>query len=121
MKVCCSGEILVSVQHADNYLTVFINRARGLAEADQDRTPNPYVKISLLSDMTKYPKKKTDIKKKTRTPVYRESYKVRQILNTCTVSFFPWVAMVFSCLVTCMYSPACAYCRMSKVKQKKSY
>lgn len=71
-----TGEVLLSVQYTNGQLEVYINRARRLATTDKNRTSNPYVKIRLLSDTTKYPKKKTEIKKNTLTPVYRETFQV---------------------------------------------
>ena len=81
MKMYHSGEVLLSVQYADHHLSVFINKARGLTQVDQDKVLNPYVRVCLISGTTNYPNKKTEIKKNTLNPVFRQTCKVSLIFN----------------------------------------
>lgn len=72
-----TGDILLSLGHIDNKLQVYINRARGLASADSNGSSDPYVMIFVQSDNEEsFYKKKTEIKRKTLNPLFREYFSV---------------------------------------------
>ena len=77
------GRVLLSVKYSNGRISIFINRAQCLVVAQQDKNTNPYISVSLVSDMTRYHKKKTKIIKNTLNPVYREIFQVSQIYNEC--------------------------------------
>ena len=74
-----SGEILIGIKYKDESLYLKIIKAAGLTAVHRNGVSNPYVKMYLLPDRSKESKKKTDIKKKTLDPVYKEVFKV----NVC--------------------------------------
>ena len=90
IKADCSiyGRVLLSVKYFNGRISIFINRAQGLVVAQQDKNTNPYMSVCLVSDMTRYHKKKTKIIKNTLNPVYRETFQVSQIYNECLWVFF---------------------------------
>ena len=70
------GRVLLGVKYFNGRISIFINRAQGLVVAQQVKNTNPYMSVCLVSDMTRYHKKKTKIIKKTLNPVYRETFQV---------------------------------------------
>ncbi|XP_063050950.1 synaptotagmin-like protein 1 isoform X2 [Engraulis encrasicolus] len=81
--VVVSGQIQFSIQyhHHRGELTVYVYRCQDLAQARRNRTPNPYVKVYLLPDVSAQSKRKTSVKKKAVNPIYNEmfTYKVADI------------------------------------------
>ena len=75
-----SGELCLKLQRKGTELLIFVDRARGLAAADSNGYSDPYVKTYLLPDKSKHSKRKTEVKKKTLQPVYKETLKVSQCL-----------------------------------------
>ena len=75
-----TGEVLVGVYHKNGQLYIHVERARGLAAADSNGYSDPYIKTYLLPDKAKHTKQKTSVKKKTLSPVYNETLKVKKIL-----------------------------------------
>ena len=71
-----TGEVLLSIQHVNKHFSVFFNRVKGLAHADQDRTPNAYIRASIISEIYKYPKKRTEIKRNTGNPSFGQIFQV---------------------------------------------
>ena len=71
-----TGEVLIKFQHEKDEFLVYINRAQGLAAADSNGFSDPYIKTYLLPDKSKHSKRKTEIKRKTLDPVYKETLKV---------------------------------------------
>ena len=71
-----TGEVLLSIQHVNKHFSVFIHRAKGLAHAHQDRIPNPYIRASIISEIYKYPKKRTEIKRNTRNPTFGQIFQI---------------------------------------------
>ncbi len=82
------GRVLLSVKYFNGRISIFINRAQCLVVAQQDKNTNPYMSVCLVSDMTRYHKKKTKIIKKTLNPVCIETFQVSQIYNECLWVFF---------------------------------
>ena len=72
-----TGEVLVGVYYKNGQLYIHVERARGLAAADSNGYSDPYIKTYLLPDKAKHTKQKTSVKKKTLSPVYNETLKVR--------------------------------------------
>lgn len=71
-----TGEILLQLEYVNKELLVHIHSARGLAAADRNGLSDPYVKTYLLPDKSKHSKRKTEIRKKTLNPVFKETLKV---------------------------------------------
>lgn len=71
-----TGDLCLKLSHTNNELLIFVNRAKGLAAADSNGLSDPYVKAYLLPDKSKHSKRKTEVKKKTLNPVYKETLKV---------------------------------------------
>ncbi|XP_037834257.1 synaptotagmin VIII isoform X2 [Kryptolebias marmoratus] len=70
------GEICFSLRYVPtaSKLTVVILEAKNLRSMDFDGSSDPYVKIQLTLDKTKWKKKTTSIKKKTLNPYFNESF-----------------------------------------------
>ena len=71
-----SGEVLIGIKYKDGSLYVKIVKAAGLTAVHRNGTSNPYIKVYLLPDRSKECKKKTDVKKKTINPVYKQVFRV---------------------------------------------
>ena len=69
-----SGEVLIGIKYKDGSLYVKVVKAAGLTAVHRNGTSNPYIKVYLLPDRSKECKKKTDVKKKTVNPVYKEAF-----------------------------------------------
>jgi Ca2+-dependent lipid-binding protein len=76
-----TGEVLVGVYYKNGQLYIHVERARGLAAADSNGYSDPYIKTYLLPDKAKHTKQKTSVKKKTLSPVYNETLKVKKIAS----------------------------------------
>ena len=70
--------MLLGVYYKDGELYIHVNRASGLASADNNGYSDPYIKIYLLPDYAKQTKRKTSVKKRTLSPIYNEILKVLQ-------------------------------------------
>ncbi len=75
-----TGELCLKLHRKDTELLIYVDRARGLAAADSNGYSDPYVKTYLLPDKSKQSKRKTEVKKKTLQPVYKETLKVSPML-----------------------------------------
>ena len=71
-----TGEVLLKLEYKGGELVVFVDSAQGLAAADSNGLSDPYIKTYLFPDKSKHSKRKTEIKKKTLNPVYKETLKV---------------------------------------------
>ena len=71
-----TGDLSLKLTHKNNELLVYVDRAKGLAAADSNGLSDPYVKTYLLPDKSKHSKRKTEVRKKTLNPVYKETLKV---------------------------------------------
>ena len=71
-----TGEVLFRVCYRSGHLQVYVNRARGIAAANNNDLSNPYIKTYLLPDLSKDSKKETKVKKGTLDPVFKETIKV---------------------------------------------
>lgn len=81
-----TGEVRLKLQQKGNELLIYVDRARELAAADSNGFSDPYIKTYLLPDRSKHSKRKTDIKKKTLNPIYKETLKVRIYVPLCVTS-----------------------------------
>ena len=92
-----SGELRLALQHKNNVLSIYVDRAQGLAAADSNGLSDPYVKTYLLPDKSKHSKKKTEIKKRTLNPVYQETLKVCVYMYVCAcVMYCKSVNLIFT-------------------------
>lgn len=78
-----TGEVMVGVYYKNGELHVHVDRAQGLAAANNNGYSNPYIKTYLLPDKARHTKKKTSVKKKTLDPVYNETLTVRLYAANC--------------------------------------
>ena len=79
-----TGDVQLAIEYKKKELLIHVKRARGLASSNAGSTfPDAYIKIYLLPDKSKHSKRKTDVKRKTANPVYKEILKV---CGTTTVS-----------------------------------
>ena len=67
----------MGVHYKNGQLHIHVERARRLAAADSNGYSDPYIKTYLLPDKAKHTKQKTSVKKKTLSPVYNETLKVK--------------------------------------------
>ena len=75
-----SGEIHFGVCYSrDGLLKVHIDQARNLAAARKEGYSYPYVKVYLLPDRSKQTKRKTGFVRKTVSPKYDETLKVKGV------------------------------------------
>jgi synaptotagmin-like protein len=68
-----TGEIQIGIVYKGGKLLVHVNRARGLAAADSNGFSDPYVKTYLLPDRSKHSKRKTNVQRKTLSPIFDET------------------------------------------------
>uniref|UniRef100_A0A3P9K784 C2 domain-containing protein n=1 Tax=Oryzias latipes TaxID=8090 RepID=A0A3P9K784_ORYLA len=70
------GEICFSLRYVPttSKLTVVILEAKNLRSMDFGGSSDPYVKVQLALDKTKWKKRKTSVKKKTLNPYFNESF-----------------------------------------------
>jgi hypothetical protein len=68
-----TGEVLVGISYNGGQLLVHVNRARDLAAADSNGSSDPYVKTYLLPDRSKHSKRKTNVQRKTLSPIFDET------------------------------------------------
>jgi synaptotagmin-like protein len=68
-----TGEVLVGISYNGGQLLVHVNRARDLAAADSNGFSDPYVKTYLLPDRSKHSKRKTNVQRKTLSPIFDET------------------------------------------------
>ena len=72
-----TGDVLLAIEYKKKELLIHVKKARGLASSNTgSASPDAYIKIYLLPDKSKHSKRKTDVKRKTANPVYKEILKV---------------------------------------------
>ena len=73
-----AGRLFLGIQLANDSVSVHINRGQILAEANQQRSPNPYITVCLEPARTLSRKMSTEIKMETLNPLYMQTLKVSE-------------------------------------------
>ena len=86
-----TGDVLLMIEYKKKELLIHVKKARGLASSNAgSASPDAYIKIYLLPDKSKHSKRKTDVKRKTANPVYKEILKVCGTLSCIICQAFVW-------------------------------
>ena len=92
-----TGDVQLVIEYKKKELLIHVKRARGLASSNTGSTfPDAYIKTYLLPDKSKHSKRKTDVKRKTANPVYKE------ILKVCGTILHNWLS--FHVAISVLYN-----------------
>ena len=87
MNKCVVGKLLALVKYENEELTVYLDRICGLhGGINMEELYNPYIKIYVMPDDDKCTEHKTTCHRKTRNPVFNETFKVAYVFEALQIN-----------------------------------